>query len=133
MNSYFANKRYIFDIWNIIDWLFFLIILTYLFTIHKDTNSTMDKIGGTILMIVVYYRSFSYLRILDAFTALVGIINIIFRELVIFVLLLFYFYFVTAMLLIKLDPTSNVKMNMINAYYWTLFGGIDDQAFTNFE
>ena len=127
------KHRYIFDMWNIIDWLFFIITLSYLLTIHKNLNSDADKVGGTLLMIVMYYRSFSYLRVLDAFTALVGIINIIFGELMVFVFLLFYFYFATALLLIKLDPESSVKMNMINAYYWTLFGGIDDQAFTNFR
>jgi hypothetical protein len=88
---------------------------------------------GAMLMIIVYYRAFSYLQMLDVFTALVGIINIIIQKLIIFFIILFYFYIATGLLIYKIDPENNLKMSFMHAYYFTLFGGVDDNSFTMFS
>ena len=108
-------------------------MLVYFYVVDSKSNSDSARVMGSLLMIVVYYRAFSYLQMLDVFTALVGIINIIIQKLVIFFLILFYFYIVTALLLYKIDPENSLKMSFMHAYYWTLFGGVDDQGFTMFN
>jgi hypothetical protein len=125
--------KYFLDIWNIIDWLLFILILVYFYVINKNNESDASRVMGSLLMIVVYYRAFSYLQMIDVFTALVGIINIIIQKLIIFFIILFYFYIATALLLIKIDPENSIKMNFMHAYYWTLFGGVDDGSFTLFN
>lgn len=105
----------------------------YFYVINKQQDNDSSRVMGSMLMIVVYFRAFSYLKMLDGFTALVGIINIIIQKLFIFFIVLFYFYIVTALLLYKIDPENSLKMSFIHAYYWTLFGGVDDSGFTMFN
>lgn len=125
--------KYFLDIWNIIDWLLFILILVYFYVINKNQETDAARVMGSMLMIVVYYRAFSYLQMLDSFTALVGIINIIIQKLIIFFIILFYFYIATALLIIKIDPENSIKMSFMHAYYFTLFGGVDDNSFTMFN
>lgn len=73
----FDLKSYILDIWNIIDWTLFITTILYPSTLQKDSNKegSLNKVGGVVILVLTYYRGFSYLRTLNYFTWLVEIIN----------------------------------------------------------
>jgi hypothetical protein len=75
--AFFDIKSYFRDIWNIVDWTLFAMTILYPMTLQKDAfkDGSFNKIGGVVILIVVYYRGFSYLRIFGYFTSLVEIIN----------------------------------------------------------
>ena len=85
--------------------------------------------AGVLVLLFAYYRGFSYLRIFDAFITLVGIINTIVGQLVVFFVVLFYAYFMVAMLMVRLDNTDNLNLRFQEVYYWVFLGSVEGEAF----
>lgn len=79
---FFNFKAYVLDIWNYVDWIFFTITIIYPNTLQTDDrrDGGINKLMGTAIILIMYYRGFSYLRIFDFFTSLVGMINTIFSN-----------------------------------------------------
>lgn len=72
-------KLYVLEVWNFVDWVMFAANLIYPLTLqsehHRETKT--NKLLGMVIMMLMFYRGFSYLRIFDYFTSLVGMINTI--------------------------------------------------------
>ena len=128
-----TNARYLSDPWNYVDWCLFGILLTYFLRYHQDTDSVTNKLLGTLSLVVMYYRSFTHLRVFGAFTTLIGMINVIIQKLMVFFALLLYFYATTGLLMIKLDPTQDKLKSIQSAYVWTMFGGVESSDFDDFN
>jgi hypothetical protein len=125
--------RYFSDFWNYVDYLSFILLAVYLMAIHGSSYTETDQIMGSLILILVLYRSFSFLRVFDSFTTLIGMINTILQKLVAFVIILVYFFLATGALLIFLNPEGSYKENMANAYVFSLFGGIEGSDFDSFS
>lgn len=109
-------------------------MICYFLFYHKEpVQSDINKVLGSVGLIMMFYRSFSYLRIIDAFTTLIGMINTIIQKLVIFFLILIYFFVASGILILKLNPQGKPILNMGNAYVWTFFGGIEGDDFLKFD
>jgi hypothetical protein len=132
--SAFKVKRYFEDAWNYIDWMsFFVLIIYFIFYHNEKVESDANKVLGCVGLIMMFYRSFSYLRIINSFTTLIGMINTIIQKLVIFFLILIYFFIGSGILILKLNPNAGPILNMGNAYVWTFFGGIEGDDFLKFD
>lgn len=103
--------------------------MIYLILLYDDYASVPSRIVGVFVLILVYYRGFGFLRIFDTFTTLVGMINTIIKELIVFFSILFYAYFMVVILMIKLDNSNNFWLRFQDVYYWVLLGGIEGDAF----
>ena len=82
---------------------------------------------------MMYYRSFSYLRIINSFTTLIGMINTIIQKLIIFFIILLYFFATSGLLMMKLNPNQNAIISLGHAYVWTFFGGIEGSDFQSYD
>lgn len=133
-----AKRRYFRDAWNYIDWACLVILAVSFLEFHP---SNQDASQGTktsnILsctgLLLVFYRSFSFLRIFEAFTFLIGMINTIIQRLVIFFLILTYFFGVTSLLMMKLNPEASIGESLSQAYLVTFFGGIEKDDFGMYD
>lgn len=117
------------DFWNYID--VFALVLGFLFFagLHEAARAGSAVFIALILMLLIYYRGFSYLRFFDSFTSMIGMINTIVGESVAFFAMLFYAYFVIFFLLIRVDPGDGVLNKLRDAYIFTLFGGVEQDHF----
>lgn len=92
-----------------------------------------DKVGvkiyNVIILIFVFFRGFSFLRIFDIFTTLIGMVTIIVRRLTVFFILLAYTYICFSILVIKLTGTNNLVKTFGDVYYWIVLASIEDNAF----
>jgi hypothetical protein len=75
----FDIKAYLFEIWNYVDWILFTLTLIYPLSFQGESHreTPLNRLLGISIIMFVYYRGFSYLRIFDYFTSLVGMINTI--------------------------------------------------------
>lgn len=103
--------------------------LSYLFFLADDYSSKEGRIVGVFVIILTYYRGFSFLRIFDTFITLVGMINIIIRQLLSFFVILGYAYFTVSMLVIKMDNSNKIGLRFQDVFTWVLFGSVEDVAF----
>ena len=99
----------------------------------ETNNSNANKIISSVSLLFIYYRSFSYFRIINAFTTLIGIINTIILKLLIFFFILFYLFFATGLVMIKLNENETKLGNLQIAYIWTFFGGVEGSDFKEFD
>ena len=72
--------HYLKDLWNYIDWIFFIVTFIYPMSLQGATHreGPLNRLLGVVILVLMYYRGFSFLRIFDYFTSLVGMINTIF-------------------------------------------------------
>jgi hypothetical protein len=103
--------------------------LIYMEGLVSKQNQIEVKVYNVILLIFVFYRGFSFLRIFDMFTSLVGMIIIILKRLTVFFLILLYLYLCSSVLIIKLTGTDNIVKTMGDVYYWIILASIEDYAF----
>lgn len=123
MFSIISNPRYLKDPWNYVDWMAFILSLIYFIDIYVEDDSDWSHGLAPFLLVIVFYRNFSQIRVISYFNMFVGIINIIIQKLIVFFLILFYFYLTTSLLMVYLFREQDVKTNFQIAYLWTLFGG----------
>ena len=121
------------DPWNTADWGTFFGVLIYFFGFHHEPMRPTSKLLSTLSLMVLFYRSFSYLRIINSFTTLVRMINIIISKLVVFFLILAYFYVATTFLLLNLDTKMLNKNSFTYTYALTMFGAIANDHFFKFR
>ena len=132
--SAFRLRRYFEEAWNYIDWLCYGLLISYFVLYEREKQSTkVTRVLGSTALMVLYYRSFSYLRIIDSFTTLIGMINTIIIKLIVFFLILIYFFVASSLLIMKLNPKENTFSSLGNAYVWTFFGGIGGEDFESFD
>ena len=110
------------------DWINFTLTISYTSSLLQD-NSESSKVFNVIVLILVFYRGFSFLRIFDIFTSLIGMVTIIVRRLIVFFLLLFYTYLGVSFLMIKLGGAENRSIFFRDVYYWIMLGSVEDNAF----
>lgn len=75
----FDLGSYLREIWNYVDWVLFILTIVYPTSLQGEAHreGTVNRVLGVFIIVFVYYRGFSYLRIFDYFTSLVGMINTI--------------------------------------------------------
>lgn len=118
------------DPWNIIDWACFILLLVYFYhSQDDDIDHFQEQLMAIVSLLVVYYRNFSYLRVIKPLTTFVGIITVVFQKLVVFGFILFYFYLVTALLMVRLFPDDDPWECFGNAYFWAFFGAASPEDF----
>ena len=120
------------EFWNMVDWISFVILLTYFFGFAEDQSGPVNKLLSTFALVFTYYRSFSYLRIINSFTTLVGMINTIIIKMRYFFLILIYFYVTNAFLMIKLFEGKSARYIFEKTYVLTLFGGLSSEDFNEY-
>ena len=108
-----------------------LLVLTivHILVIEQLKLPTEQKMSLCIILVLIFFRCFLSLQIFKAFTAVVGIIiRILFRlgPLLTIVLL---FYVGTSLMFLSLQTEMESLTVFRDMYYWTIFGGIDDNAF----
>ena len=130
-----CNHSYL-GFWNVIDWLGYLGLLVYFGFFHGAGDpfgiphrEDVDHLLGMFILITMYYRSFSQLRIFDSFTMIVGMINTILLETRNFFFILFFFFVASSFLLLKLKTEKKIDVELTEMYIWGVFGGIDLDAF----
>lgn len=133
-----SNPRYWKDIFNIIDICIFTFLMIYFYLLHNrpaksPLESDLEKILGAILLILVYYRGFTHLRIISHFRILVGMINTITIKLWVFLSVLGYFFVCSSLLMVKLHPLRDGGHSFAEMYAYGLFGGIELDSFLESE
>lgn len=127
--SSFGAFRYFKDFWNYIDILCYIMLIVYHFVLYSK-NSDFSQIWVSISLLLLYYRSFLYLRVIDAFTTLIGMVNTIVVKLIVFFVIIFYLYFGIVLVMIKLSDRKSISESFESAYFWLLFGGVGGEDFT---
>ena len=109
-------------------------MLAYFIKFHNmDPISDTGKILGVIGLMMIYYRAFSHFRIINSFTSLVDMVNVIIVRLFVFFFILFYFFITTSLLITFLNPEGFKDESFIYSYIWAIFGGVEGGDFENFR
>lgn len=126
---FYKPSLYFGDFWNYID--FFALIFAFLFfmALHEQATEGGSVFIALILMLLIYYRGFSYFRYFDTFTSMIGIINTIVGESLSFFGVMFYTYFLILFLLYRVEPSDDFINKMRDAYIFTFFGGVEQDHF----
>ena len=126
---FYKPSLYFGDFWNYID--FFALIFAFLFfnALHEQATEGGPVFIALFLMLLIYYRGFSYFRYFDTFTSMIGTINTIVAESLSFFGVMFYTYFVILFLLYRVDPGDSFINKMRDAYIFTFFGGVEQDHF----
>ena len=127
--STYKPSLYFFDFYNIVDWLIFILSLIYLFYLYKEPTKDLNKVYNILLLIVIYYRGLTLMRIFNGFTTLIGILNIIFMRLIIFFIVIFYVYFSTAFVVFRLNEGTEKTDILTAIYYQIVLGSVEGDAF----
>lgn len=114
---------------NYFDWINLIGTLAYSTGLFSQSADVAVKVYNVIILILVFYRGFSFLRIFEIFTTLIGMVKIIIRRLTVFFLLLGYVYLCSSILVIKLTGTGNLVKTFGDVYYWIVLASIEDNAF----
>lgn len=126
-----------------IDWLLYVLLWVYFIFFHdKQTPwkiqflEEIEHLVGMAILLVMYFRLFSFSRFLGAFAVLVGVINAIIWKTWQFLFILGFFYLVSVLLLIKLRFQSKLESSQISLAQefedmlnWGVFSGFDEAAF----
>ena len=126
--SSFKPRIYFTDIYNAFDWIIYINTLIYQLHVFKMANEDFVKIFNLVLLILVYYRGLSYMRIFDKLTTLIGILNIIFVRLLIFFFILLYLYLCCTFLMFRII-TEDHLLAMGGVYFRIILGSIEGDAF----
>ena len=130
----FRFRRYFEEAWNYLDWLCYGLLASYfLLQENQEYSTKVTRVLGSSTLIVLYYRSFSYLRVFESFTTLVGMINTIIQKLAVFFVILVYFCVSCSFLVLKLSLNRDPLKSLSEAYVWTFFGGIGASDFESFD
>jgi hypothetical protein len=124
----FKISMYFKSIWN---WIDMLLYSSLIFFYYNQLSMPVEqhRIFGSLILIVIYYRGFSYLKIIKTFTSLVGIIDTVIKKMMVFLIILFYFYTTTGLLYAELDRSLPPVKYFFKSYIWVLFGGISIKDF----
>ena len=122
-------KEYFGDFWNYIDVFALILAFSFFLKLHEQATEGAAVFIALILMLLIYYRGFSYLRLFDSFTSMIGMINTIVGESAAFFGTLFYAFFVIFFMLIRVDPGDGVLNKLRDTYIFTLFGGVEQDHF----
>jgi len=109
-------------------------MLIYFINFHniKPVSDT-GKILGVIGLMMIYYRAFSHFRIINSFTSLVDMVNVIIVRLFVFFFILFYFFITTSLLITFLSPEGFKDESFIYSYIWAIFGGVEGGDFEKYR
>ena len=125
----YKPSLYFGDFWNYIDIVALVLAFVFFLKLHETATEGGAQFVALILMLLIYYRGFSYFRYFESFTSMIGIINTIVGESLSFFGVLFYTYFVIFFLLFRVDPGDGFINKMRDAYIFTFFGGVEQDHF----
>ena len=127
----YSPAHYFTDFWNYIDVSALVLAFVFFVTLYKGAAS--DNGSATyiamILISLICYRGFSYLRFFSSFTSMIGIINTIVSKSVAFFSVLYYAYFIVFFMLVRIDPDTSLYIKIRDTYIFTLFGGLEQDHF----
>jgi hypothetical protein len=127
--SVYKPSLYFLDFYNLVDWALFILSLVYLFYLYKNPLKDFNKVYNTLVLIIIYYRGLTLMRIFNGFTSLIGILNIIFVRLLVFFIIIFYVYISTTFIVIRLNDNMGQLDIMTATYYQIVLGSIEGDAF----
>jgi hypothetical protein len=126
---FYKPSLYFGDFWNYIDFIALIFGFLFFLSLHKQATEGGSVFIALILMLLIYYRGFSYFRYFDSFTSMIGIINTIVAESLSFFGVMFYTYIVILFLLYRVEPSDTFINKMRDAYIFTFFGGVEQDHF----
>ena len=105
---------------------------------EAEINSLERSIDiNNIIAIIAYFimmmRFFSYFRLINAFSSLVGIIMIIIRKLALFLFIIAYFFFTFLLLARYFDHEKKFDETIFFMYAWMILGGVDGSHLKQFQ
>ena len=103
--------------------------LLYQFILHDAPEKQESLVISVLLLLLLYYRLFSFLRIIDSFTTLVGIINTILQKLWVFFLILAFVFWTFSVMMIRLDGSESIGTHFTKIFVWVVLGGPEDSSF----
>ena len=122
-------KIYFGDFWNYVDIFALGFAFVFFMKLYKITGGDSPDYVALILMLLIYYRGFSYFRYFSSFISMIGMINTIVASSVSFFGTLFYAYFSIFFLFIRADPGRSIVSKLRDAYIFLLFGGLEQPHF----
>ena len=126
-SSYFHNWE------NYFDWVIYICTFLYSAGMHLQDESDGVMMFVLVVLVLLFYRGFMYLRIIGIFTALVTMIIIILRRLIAFFFMLFFTYLGVVLVLIKLrgdcKNCPGTAISFRDVYYWIFLGSVEADAF----
>jgi hypothetical protein len=126
----YRPSKYFSDFVNFVDIFILLGSIIYLLMFDQTIwNPTVKQVYGLCIHFVVYYRGFYYLKIFDAFTTIVGIINVIIIKIYSFFIIVVYFYLAFTALLLQINGKESIIFALRDIYIWAVFGGIESDSF----
>ena len=117
------------------------ILFNYI-NLDQSTGNLTDSqrqinLAFNVITIISYFimimRFFSYFRIINAFSALVGIITIITQKLVLFLFIIAYFLFAFIFLARFFDIHHTIDQTMYDLYIWLILGGAEGEHLLHFN
>jgi hypothetical protein len=126
---FYKPSLYFGDFWNYIDFIALIFAFLFFMVLHTEATGGGAVFIALILMLLIYYRGFSYFRYFDSFTSMIGLINTIVSESLSFFGVMFYAYFVILFLLYRVEPSDTFLNKMRDAYIFTFFGGVEQDHF----
>ena len=126
---FYRPLLYFGDFWNYIDFIALIFSFLFFISFHEQATQDGSVFIALILMLLIYYRGFSYFRFFDSFTSMIGIINTIVAESLSFFGVMFYTYFVILFLLYRVEPSDQFINKMRDAFIFTFFGGVEQDHF----
>lgn len=126
-SSYFGNWE------NYFDWIVYICTLLYNIGLHLQDENDGVMIFVIVLLTLLFYRGFMYLRIIGIFTALITMIIIILRRLIAFFFMLAFTYLGVVLILVKLRTDCRncpgTAISFRDVYYWIFLGSVEADAF----
>lgn len=122
-------KIYFGDFWNYIDVFTLVFAFVFFMGLYKITEGDGSDYVALILMLLIYYRGFSYFRFFSSFVSMIGMINTIVASSGAFFGTLFYAYFSIFFLFVRADPGRNIFEKLRDSYIFLLFGGLEQPHF----
>ena len=84
----FKISLYFFSIWNWIDMILYSSLIFFYYNQLSMSQET-HRVIGSLILIVIFYRGFSYLKMIKTFTSMVGIIDTVIKKMMVFLIILF--------------------------------------------
>ena len=125
----FDASLYFGDFWNYIDIMALIFAFLFFTNLYQFFNQPGSLFIALMLIMLIFYRGFSYFRFFSSFMTMVGVINTIVSSSLSFFGVLFYSYVVILFMMIKVEPSDSLTSKIRDAYIFSLFGGIEQDHF----
>ena len=122
------------DKYNILDMFILILSIVYYviqmrYSEQESWKVHFDKLVGSLLMILMYFRLFTFFWMITIFGILVGMITTIMMELIPYLIILIYFVVAGILVTRKIEEENTFFKSVEEMYIFGLFGGLDGESF----